>query len=238
MVIGARERIHLLVALLPLPLIAVAAAALGDRAEPRTPRAVPTTAPAGVPEPVLREEFLDAYERSRRATWLITYDFTRRLVNGGKLDLTVTYLNRPPDHLNIGLGGVSGRVGGRTVVCNEVEGRELCAPEGPVVPFEEELASEISELRDVLQPPQKWYVVEGGGVREVSGEDARCFGLRRVADVRSPPYGERAEYCFATGDGAPLLNRRERTQGIDQRVAVEITRQVGDAEVAALLAPE
>jgi hypothetical protein len=230
-----RERRRVLLALLPLPVLTVAVAVLGGGGESRPPGVVTTTAPAAVAEPVLRQEFLEAYERSRRATWLITYDFTRRLVNGAKLDLTVTYLNRPPDRLNIGLGGVNGRVGGRTVVCNEVEGRELCAPEGPVVPFEEELTAEISELRDVLQPPQKWYVVEGGGVRKVSGENARCFALRRVADVRSPPYGERAEYCYATSDGAPLLNRRERIQGSDQRVAVEVTRQVDDTDIAALL---
>jgi hypothetical protein len=237
-VIGPRERIRLLVALLPLPLVAAGAAVLGDRAEHRTPPAVPTTAFAGVLEPILREEFLEVYERSRRATWLITYDFTRRLRNGAGLDLTVLELNRPPDHIITGLGGLKGRVAGREIICDDIDEQTVCAPEGAAAPFEEALAAEISELRDVLQPPAKWYAVEGGGDREVAGETARCFMMRRVAVVFSPPYGERAEYCFAAADDAPLLNRVDRREGSDERIAREITRQVGDAEVAALLAPE
>jgi hypothetical protein len=35
-----------------------------------------------------------------------------------------------------------------------------------------------------------------------------------------------------------LLNRVERREGTDQRLAREITRRVGDADVAALLGPE
>jgi hypothetical protein len=237
-VIGVRECLRVLLALLPLPILAIVVTVLGNGgSEAVAPPSVVTTAPA-VPEPVLRREFLDAYERSRLATWLISYDFARRLANGASLDLKVVELNRPPDHLIAGLGGLSGRVGGRQVTCDEVDGRTVCAPEGPVVPFEEALAGELSELRDVLQPPAKWYAVEGGGERKVAGESARCFTMRRVAAVFSPPYGERAEYCFATADGAPLLNRVERREGTDQRLAREITRQVGDADVAAFLGPE
>jgi len=226
-------------ALLPFPLLAVLTAALGEEdGRPAPPPAVTITAPPAVPEPVLRQEFLDAYERSRRATWLITYDFTRRLRNGGALDLTVFELSRPPDHLIAGLGGLQGRVGEREIVCGDVDGATVCAPEGAAAPFEEALAADLSELRDVLQPPAKWYAVEGGGEREVAGETARCFTLRRVAAVFSPPYGERAEYCFATADGAPLLNRVERREGADHRQAREVVRQVGDAEVAAFLSTE
>lgn len=232
-----RARLAVVAALLPLPALAVAAALLGDAGEPRAPAADPvaiTTAPP-LAEPVLRRQFLDAYERSRRTAWLIRYDFTRRLSNGSTLDLRMIELNRPPDHLLVGLGGVSGRVGGRTVVCEEVGGRSVCAPEGPAASFEEELAAQLSELRDVLEPPAKWYAVDDGGTRRLAGEPARCFRLRRVADVFSPPYGERAEYCFATSDAAPLLNRVERREGVDQRLAREVTRQVTDADIAALL---
>lgn len=232
-----RARLAVLVALLPLPALAVAAALLGDAGQPPAPagdRVTTTTAPA-LPEPVLRRQFLDAYERSRLAEWLIRYDFTRRLRNGSTLDLRVTELNRPPDHLSVGLGGISGRVGGRTVVCEEVGGRSICVPEGPAASFEEGLAAQLSELRDVLEPPAKWYAVEDGGIRRLAGEPARCFVLRRVADVFSPPYGERAEYCFATSDGVPLHNRVERREGVDQRLARAVTRQVTDADIAALL---
>ncbi|MGH9034185.1 MAG: hypothetical protein ACRD0O_00345 [Acidimicrobiia bacterium] len=226
-------------ALLPLPALAVAVAVFGGdgNGESRPPRVVATTAPT-VPEPVLRQEFLDAYERSRRATWLIRYDFTRRLRNGSNLDLTVISLNRPPDHLRVGLGGINGRVGGRSIVCDDVEGQFICAPEGAVTPFEDELAVEVAELRDVIQPPAKWYAVEGAGEREVAGETARCYTMRRIVNVPSPPYGDRAEYCYATADGAPLLNRVERREGVDERIAVEITRQVSDADIAELLSSE
>ncbi len=230
----------MVLALLPLPVLAVAVALLGREAAPeRTaePAVTTTTAPA-VPEPVLREEFLGAYERSRRATWYVTYEFTRRLRTGGSLDLTSVELNRPPDHIIAGLGGLNGVVGGREIVCDLVGDREICAPEGAAAPFDDALVAELSELRDVVQPPAKWYAVEEGGERTVAGEPARCFALRRVVNVPSPPYGDRAEYCFALADGAPLVNRVERREGTDQRLAVAITRQVTDADIAELLGPE
>ncbi|MGH9042101.1 MAG: hypothetical protein ACRDZ3_17925 [Acidimicrobiia bacterium] len=232
---GFREQVLVLLALLPFPVLALAVAELGTGpAEPTATPAATATAPA-VAEPVLRQEFLDAYEESRRATWLITYDFTRRLLNGSNLDLDVTELNRPPDHLIAGLGGLQGRIGGREVTCEVVESETRCGPEGPAVSFETVLADQLSELADVLQPPAKWYAVEAGGDRDVAGEAARCFTLRRVAAVFSPPYGERAEFCFAASDGAPLLNRIERREGTDQRQAIEVSRQVSDADLAALL---
>ncbi len=235
--IGGRE-LRVVLALLPLPVLAVAVALLGDGGVDETPPAARTTTAPAVPEPVLREEFLRTYERSRRATWLITYDFSRRLRNGSKLDLTTVRLNRPPDHLIAGRGGINGHVGGREIVCDQVEGREICAPQGPAVPFEDALAAEVSELRDVVQPPAKWYAVEGSGQRTVAGEAARCFTLRKVVAVDAPPYGEQAEYCFAVADAAPLLNRIERREGTDQRVAKQITRQVSDADIAELLSSE
>lgn len=227
-----------MLAVLPLPILAVTVAVTGDGQKSRQAPAVTSTTAPAVAEPVLRQEFLATYERSRRATWYITYDFARRLRNGASLDLTTVGLNRPPDYLRAGLGGLNGRVGGREVVCDDVDGNFLCAPEGTVVPFEEALAQEMSELRDVLQPPAKWYAVEDGGEETVAGEAARCFTMRRIVAVPSPPYGDRAVYCFATTDDAPLLNRVERREGTDERRAREIRRQVDDADIAELLSPE
>jgi hypothetical protein len=238
-VIGGRE-LRVVLALVPLPLLAVAVAMVGDGGTDQARPAdttTSTTVPA-VAEPVLREEFLRAYERSRRATWLITYDFSRRLRNGGRLDLEQVALNRPPDYIRAGLGGLNGVVGGRVVVCDLVDDREICAPQGPAVPFEDALVAELSELSDVLQPPAKWYAVEWGDERRVAGEAARCFTLRRVVNVPSPPYGDTAEYCFAVADSAPLLNRVERREGTDQRQARTVSRQVSDADITELLAPE
>lgn len=236
MVFPVREWLRVVLALLPLPILTVAVAVLGDDGGRGSPLPPVTTATApATPEPVLRQQLLNAYERSRRATWLITYDFTRRLANGASLDLSVIELNRPPDRLVAGQGGLSGRVGGRRVTCELIDGRSLCGPEGPSVPFEEVLTAEMAELVDVLQPPAKWYAVEGGAERTVAGEAARCFTLRRVAAVFSPPYGERAEFCFAETDGVPLLNRIERREGTDQRRAREVSRRVADEDVAALL---
>lgn len=232
-----RETGWVLLALLPLVAVVVLATLLGDGGggDPSKPHGSRPTVSSSIPEPELRARLLAAYERSRRATWLVSFDFRRRLVNGGRLDLEVVELNRPPDHLVAGLGGLSGSVAGRRVVCDQVEGRELCAPEGPAISFEDELAGLISELSDVLQPPAKWYAVEAGGGREIAGEQARCYVLRRIVAVPSPPYGERAEYCYAA-DGVPLLTRIERREGTDERVATEVSRQVTQGDVDALLA--
>lgn len=227
-------------ALLALPAVALLAAGLGHAGgsdEPAAARPAPTSPTTVIPEPQLREEFLAAYEGWRRATWLVDYDFRRRLANGARLDLEVVELNRPPDHLIAGLGGLSGRVGGQLVVCDDVEGREVCAPRDPTVPFDEEVAAQLAELRDAVQPPAKWYAVEGGGTRAIAGERGRCFELRRIVNVPSPPYGNRAEYCF-TADGIQLLARLERTEGTDERVAFDVRRIVTDADVEALLTGE
>jgi hypothetical protein len=237
-VIGGRE-LRVVLAVLPLPILAVAVAMLGGGGTDHAgPRVVSTTTAPAVAEPVLREQFLQAYERSRRATWYITYDFSRRLRNGGRLDLEQVALNRPPDYIRAGLGGLNGVVGGREVVCDLVDDREICAPREQAVPFEDALVAELSELSDVVQPPAKWYAVEGGDETRVAGEAARCFTLRRVVNVPSPPYGDKAEYCFATADGAPLLNRVERREGTDQREARTVSRQVSDADITELLGPE
>ncbi|HLF40420.1 MAG TPA: hypothetical protein VI854_02985 [Acidimicrobiia bacterium] len=234
---------RVVLALLPLPVLALAAAALGQAGGAEVPgtgdgRDTPAetvVAADPVPEPQRREELLAAYERSRRATWLIDFAFRRRLHNGGRLDLTVVELNRPPDHLIAGLGGRSGTVGGRTIRCEQVEGREICAPQGAAVPFEDSLAEQVSELRDALQPPAKWYAVGLGERRRVAGEQATCFVLTRLVNVPSPPYGDRAEYCFAE-DGVPLLARVERREGTDERTAEAVRRVVTDADVEDFLA--
>jgi len=219
-------------ALLPLAGVAIGSAVLGS--PPRRSSSPPAAAVPATPEPVLREELIATYGRSRRATWLVTFDYHRRTAAGGRLDLGLTELNRPPDHLTSGMGGLKGRVGDRQIVCTEVDGRPLCAPGAPVVPFEEEISAQLGELRDVLQPPAKWYAVEAGPARVVAGERAACFALRRIVNVPDPPYGERAEYCFA-GDGTPLLTRIERREGTDERLAVTVSRQVGDGDVQAML---
>ena len=236
---GGGELGRVVAALLPLPVVALLAAGLGDAGRSGGPatRPHPTPPTTVMPEPQVREEFLAAYEGWRRSTWLVDYDFRRRLANGARLDLEQVELNRPPDHLISGLGGLSGRVGGQLVVCDDVEGREVCAPRDPAVPFDEEVASQLSELRDTLQLPAKWYAVEAGRSRTIAGEQGRCWVLRRIVDVDAPPYGNRAEYCF-TADGIQLLARIERTQGTDERVAFHVRRDVSDADVQALVTGE
>jgi hypothetical protein len=216
----------LVFSLLPLPAIALTAALVGDAAN--------GAGRFDKPEHEARDEFIDAWEQSRRGTWRVEFDYQRRLGNRGRLDLQISELNRPPHHLVAGRGGLNGRVDGREVVCDAVDGEEVCAPTGELVSFEEDLAAQLAELRDALRPPAKWYAVEEGDARRVAGEPARCFVLRRIVTVPSPPYGERAEYCFAS-DGVPLLNRVERRQGTDQRVATEIRRTVTEADIDRLL---
>lgn len=235
--VSGREALRVVLALLPLPTVVLLAVLLGTPPEAPKSLVTATTTP-GPPEPLLREELLAAYERSRRATWLVEFEFTRRLRNGAALDLTVIELNRPPDHLIAGLGGLNGRVGGRQVVCDTVEGSLLCAPEGPVVPFEEDVANQVSELRDVLQPPAKWYAVAQAQPRTLVGEPTRCFALRRIVEVPAPPYGLRTEYCFALADGTRLFTRVQRQEGTDQQRATAVRRQVSEADIAALLAGE
>jgi hypothetical protein len=179
--------------------------------------------PAGLTTRVVdRAEFLGAWARSRRGTWVVRLAFTRRTVAGGQLDDEMRIAQRPPDRLVVGpLGAVTGRLGGSTVNCGlGATGVLRCGRGTPAPPYAEEVRGEVDALRSYLVGTSPLYRLQREG---------RCFVLSLRYRYPSPPYGDRARFCFDAATGAPTRREVYRPEGTDIQRAVEIrTRVVAD----------
>jgi len=167
--------------------------------------------------------FLDAWRRSRTSTFVVHSTFVRTLPDGGHLDSFVDVVQRPPDdRLVIGLGSVSGRLGGKLVRCaGAPDGTTSCVTAEEASPYDAEVASELDGLTSYLRSPRPLYrVLDFGG-----GHD-HCFRLDLAIALPSPPYGDHALFCFDAATGAPSLTEVQRPEATDRTVAVTIRSQV------------
>ena len=170
------------------------------------------------------DAFTAAWQRSRTGTWVVRMAFTRRTASSGRLDDELRIAQRPPDRLTLGpLGAVAGRIGERTVNCGTgATGAFRCAADRPAAPYADEVRREVSALRS--------YFVGGASVYAL-GRDGDCFTLRRRLVYPSPPYGDRARFCFDRATGAPTRREVHRPEGSDVQQAVEVRSEVADADL-------
>jgi hypothetical protein len=179
---------------------------------------------ATLEQPGAARAFLTAWERSRTGTWALEGTFQR--VQGGRAVLTtaVHAAQRPPDRLRIGLGSVDAVEGGRRLACApDAEGVVACRDGGPAPPYREEVRSELSVLRT--------YVTGAGRLYGVVADDGGCFTLRLRGAYLTPPYGQRARFCFDGATGAPVRSEIERLEATDRTVAVSVRARVSDADL-------
>jgi len=169
------------------------------------------------------DAFVDAWQRSRTGTWAVRMTFTRRTAARGHLDDELRIAQRPPDRLILGpLGAVAGRIGDRTVNCaTGATGVFRCAAEEPAPPYADEVRHEVSILRSYFAGRSPLYVV---------GHDGDCFTLRLHLRYPSPPYGDRARFCFDRATGAPTRREIHRREGTDVQEVVEVRAVVVAAD--------
>jgi hypothetical protein len=181
-------------------------------------REVVATRPADV------DAFLAAWQRSRSGTWFVRLRFTRETAAGAELEDELTIAQRPPDRLTVGpLGAVAGRVGGRIVNCGiGSTGVLRCGPGERAPAYGDDVANEVAILRGYLAAPLSLY-----SLRVENG----CFALRLARTYPSPPYGERARFCFDRETGAPIRREVHRPEGSDVQKAVELRAEVSDADL-------
>ena len=198
-------------------------AANDDEAD--TPGIVATRPDEVATRPDEVEAFLAAWRRSRSGTWFVRLRFTRRTAAGPELEDELRIAQRPPDRLTVGpLGAVAGRVDGRVVNCSTGStGVMRCGPGEPAPGYDEEVANEVAILRDYFVAPRSLY--------SLRAEDG-CFALRLARAYPSPPYGERARFCFDRETGAPTRREVHRPEGSDVQEAVEVRADVSDADLA------
>ena len=144
------------------------------------------------------EAFVDAWERSRQATFLRLGTFERRSeVTEAVISSEDQLAQRPPRRLHRQLGGVDGRDDRRTIVCPatvdmaEPPRCDFGEPAGPT--YDEDVATEVAALRTLLEGPLPCTRSKGLG--------DGCFEL---AQLRAGAAGA------VRGRGTLLLRRRDR----------------------------
>jgi len=170
-------------------------------------------------QPADADAFAEAWQRSRTGTWVVRMTFTRRTAARGRLDDEIRIAQRPPDRLIVGpLGAVAGSIGGRTVNCGTgATGALRCGGDQPAPPYSDEVRREVSALRSYFAGTSPLYAVK---------HDGDCFTLRLRRQYPSPPYGDRARFCFDRVTGAPTRQEIHRKQGTDVQQAVEVRGEV------------
>lgn len=170
------------------------------------------------------DAFARAWQRSRSDTWFVRMAFSRRTTAGGRLDDEIRIAQRPPDRLTVGpLGAVAGRIGDRTVNCaTGATGVFGCAADQQAPPYADDVSREVATLRSYFAGPHPLYIV---------GRDRDCFTLRLARRYPSPPFGDRARFCFDRSTGAPTRREIHRPEGTDVQDAVEVRAQVSDADL-------
>ena len=175
------------------------------------------------------EAFVDAWERSLRATFVRSGTFERR---SETTDAAITsedvLAQRPPRRLHRQLGGVNGRDDRRTILCPAVpDGAEesRCTfgePDGPT--YEEDVVTTIANLRAFVEGPTPVYAVERAG--------DGCFHLTQLRVEPRAPFGVDARFCFDDATGAPIDTRVQYAGGIVEVLAVTtLTGTVRDADL-------
>lgn len=196
--------------------------------------AVVTTAdgearPRDRPDDGAASAFVDAWERSRRATFVRTGTFERRNDDtGARVASEDVLAQRPPQRLHRQLGGVDGREDDRLVLCpapppgTPADECRLGPPGGPT--YAEAVAAEVEGLHSILDGPDPLYAMaraEGG-----------CFELAQLRLDPRAPFGTRARFCFDATTGAPAASRVDYGGGIVEVIAVtEVRSEVVDVDL-------
>ena len=174
--------------------------------------------------------FVDAWERSRQATFLRTGTFERRSdVTDAAITSEDLLVQRPPQRLHRQLGGVDGRDDRRVIVCAAQPGDDSqpakCVFGDPAgATYQEDADAEVAALRTLVQGASPVYSVtqDGDG----------CFALEQLRSEPRAPFGIDATFCFDDATGAPTDSRVHYSGGIVEVVAVtDLTGTVDDADL-------
>ena len=180
--------------------------------------------------PEAAEAFVDAWERSRTATYLSGSWLRRELSTAATMELPVVVAQRPPDRVVSTGGSVQSDVDGDNTVCDEqIDGLVQCSPGGSTADYDAQVASEVETLRSYFEGETPVYRVARSG---------SCFDLRLTAAIQAPPYGQSARFCFDQVSGAPTLQRIERVEGTDEVTLVSVRTDVTDEDLARVASGE
>ena len=166
------------------------------------------------PKPEATAEFVAAYERSLRATYVMKADYTRVLDNGRTLQSATFIAQRPPDRIQRQFGGITGTVAGRQIMCSTALGTEFhCGPAAPAPDSNGALTAQLANLQSYFVDPALYRVVNG---------DPGCFELTQVRPLPLAPYGSAATMCFDGPTGAMRYLEQQLEGAVDTLNATDI----------------
>ncbi|MDQ1466273.1 MAG: hypothetical protein QOH10_688 [Actinomycetota bacterium] len=202
------------------------------------PAPAPPAGGAGDPVVVVRE-LVALANRGARATWMVTFAFTRTTANGGRLHNTIVVAHRSasagssngvPIDIDDGFGSLVVTAGVRTYSCTVVNDEPQClaraAGGATARPGAVYGGAVVGGRYDIARMP----------AATIAGLDARCFSLRLRAGLPLPGLGFSSEQCYSLV-GVPLRSRVQRSGAVDERVALTVRRRVGRDDLLALLSP-
>jgi hypothetical protein len=179
---------------------------------------------------VLARELATLANRGARATWLVTFAFTRTNTTGRQLHDTLVVAHRGSLEVDDGLGSLQVDTGSRNYSCTVVGDQPQClasaAPAGTSQPGDVYGGAVVSGR----------YDIERGVASSIGGLVAHCYRLRLRTNVPLAGLGYSSEQCYSS-DGVPLRSTIVRPGGTDERVALTVRRSVGRDDLLPLLAP-
>ncbi|MFL6205469.1 MAG: hypothetical protein ACJ739_08955 [Acidimicrobiales bacterium] len=173
--------------------------------------------------------FVDAWERSLRATFVRSGTFERRSeTTGASITSEDLLAQRPPRRVHRQLGGVQGRDDQRMILCPAApEGGEApeCSfgdPEGPT--YDQDVDATMANLRALVEGANPVYAVQRA--------DDGCFELAQLRVEPRAPFGVDARFCFDDATGAPTDTRIRYAGGIVEVLAItKVSGTVHDADL-------
>ena len=176
-------------------------------------------------DPDAAAAFLDAWQRARFETFVVTGRFTRSVEGRSGLASESVLVQDPPTRILRQLGSVSGRVGDREIACTTPPtGGLQCLPGRRLPSYDQEALDELAVLRRYVQGPGRLLYF-------VDRPDDGCFRLRLAVRLPDPPLGETARYCFDSATGAPTRTEIIRREGRDLTEAVDIRTEITEDDL-------
>lgn len=177
------------------------------------------------------EHFVDAWRRSREATFVTVGTYERRSdVTGAELSSEDVVAQRPPKRVHRQLGGVDGRDDDRPILCpappagKEADTQPCSLGPSGAMTYAASVRQEVAGVRSLTLGADPLY--------DVKEPRPGCFELHlRRIDPRAP-FGVAASFCFDASTGAPKLRRVRHEGGIvEVLVVTSIRADVSDADL-------
>ena len=150
----------------------------------------------GATEASPADALVEAWHRSRTATYHASGTFERSRPGGNRLEVDVEIAQRPPDRLVRQFGEVSGYRRGRALECPAPLGDDPleCRPGRRAGPYEAVVAREVARFAALVTGPDPLY--------EVRSADPGCWEMTRTRNDPRSGFGLEATICVDERTGA------------------------------------